>query len=355
MKELKRGFFETLAMKIARTMLHIGATTWKKSGDPYTWASGVQMRIYNDNRMMLGNYWHRLRVALGFAKLIKTHAGCIDFVLGTSTAGIAPAAGTAQLIGKPLVINHEGRFYQYNVDLIEDQILETLHNCKRDADVLKKPFVILSTTPFAIPYGVQYANQLKTGFAYIRATEKGHGKKQKVEGILTKGSHVVLIHRNVEEGLQIETELKEMGMAICDTILIKETCKLHGVMSITDLANKTAVVIEDLFSSGGSAAMEVSNLRNAGVVCNFCFSIFDYEFKVLKEQFSGETEITGKKIKLATPCTTISLLPFSTLIKEMDRIDFYTTEVRAAMEKEISGFDKKYREQMAAKDWSQST
>lgn len=88
--------------KLAKIALEIKAIKLNPSS-PFLWASGYQMPIYNDNRMLLGDFQHRKVVADGFVDLIKKLSLDIDVVAGTATAGIPPATSLADRIEKPLV------------------------------------------------------------------------------------------------------------------------------------------------------------------------------------------------------------------------------------------------------------
>lgn len=340
-----------LARKLARTMLFIGATTYREK--PYQWACKMLMHIYNDNRMMLGLYSHRLRIASGFIKKIKECMNIkkLDYVLGTSVSGIGPATTVAQLTRKKLLINHEGKFYLYMENLIHKKVTRyrwfTMLERMRPKD--KTDFAIVTTSPFAIPYGIQYANKLGVGFAYVRKA-KDHGKQQEIEGNLKPGTKVILMFT----GTSVESISN--AQQITKNILENAGCFVLAVYGIdvhdgtshleiqpSDLKNKNTVVIEDLFSTGGSSAYEVYQLRQAGAICNYCFSIFSYGFDVLKKQFSGESEIGSKGVRLLTPCNIDTLLPFPILAEEMERLNFFTPQIRNSMKDEINNFDENYR------------
>jgi orotate phosphoribosyltransferase len=327
-------------------MLFLKATSYRKPpAEPYTWASGMKMRIYNDNRMMLGCYKHRIRISFGFRALInllikpsKKNSDDL-YILGTSMAGIAPAASVAQLMNKKMLINHNDQFYLFESNLVNKKTLGQMRSENADA--------IVSTIPFAIPYGVQYANKLKIGFAYIRKP-KDHGKKQQIEGNLKPGSKVILMacvisEKDINDAMEFKLQLEEMGYKVITRYFIEKMMVSHTIIKSEELKGVQVVVIEDLFSTGGSAAYEVYQLRKAGAVCNHCFSIFSYEFDVLKKQFSGERKIGATEARLLEPCKIVSLLPFSTLKMETEKMNFYSSEVREAMFKEIDEFDINYK------------
>ncbi len=92
----------TTSDKLAETALQIGAIQIN-TDDPFTWASGYRMPIYNDNRLLLGNAGHRLAIAQGFQSLLKAQNIEADVVAGTATAGIPHATTLADLIKTPLI------------------------------------------------------------------------------------------------------------------------------------------------------------------------------------------------------------------------------------------------------------
>ena len=92
---------EKLEQTIARDLLSIGAV-FLRPEQPFTWASGIQSPIYCDNRLILTAPAVRNRVEAGLAELIRTFYPACQLLMGTSTAGIAHAALTAQLLDLPM-------------------------------------------------------------------------------------------------------------------------------------------------------------------------------------------------------------------------------------------------------------
>ncbi|MDP1728987.1 MAG: orotate phosphoribosyltransferase, partial [archaeon] len=177
--------------------------------NPFQWASGYRMPIYNDNRMLLSSYMSRKDVVEGFVKLIEESVVNRDIVIaGTSTAGIPWAAGVANFRCNPMI--------------------------------------------------------------YIRDKPKDHGLRNQIEGIDAE----------------------------------------------SDLEGKTAVVIEDLISTGGSSVAAVQAVRDAKGNCNHCFSIFSYGFKEALEMFEGKRPYDKEKTKfLTTPCEVKSILTYDKLLQ----------------------------------------
>ena len=178
------------AEKLARISLEIGAIKFSPD-QPFIWASGYKMPIYNDNRLLLGSAGHRALITQGFQDLLKKCASKVEVIAGTATAGIPHATTLADLLQLPLI--------------------------------------------------------------YVRSAAKTHGMGNRIEGPLRQ--------------------------------------------------NQQVLVIEDLVSTGESAANAVTAIREAGGIVNHCFSIFSY----------GLTEATDKFKSIS--CEIHSILDFSALLK----------------------------------------
>lgn len=86
---------------LAKEALDLGAIRLKPE-DPFTWASGYRMPIYNDNRQLLARPKARALVAEAFAEMIQALDFNPDNIAGTATAGIPHATTLADKVGKPL-------------------------------------------------------------------------------------------------------------------------------------------------------------------------------------------------------------------------------------------------------------
>ena len=180
----------TIAENIAQVALEIGAIQFNAQ-QPFIWASGYKMPIYNDNRLLLGNAGHRALITQGFQDLLKNCATKVEVIAGTATAGI--------------------------------------------------------------PHATTLADRLQLPLIYVRSAAKTHGMGNRIEGPLRQ--------------------------------------------------NQQVLVIEDLVSTGGSAANAVTAIREAGGIVNHCFSIFSY----------GLTEAADKFKSIS--CGIHSILDFSELLK----------------------------------------
>ena len=88
--------------EVAKISLETGAIRLKPE-NPFLWASGYLMPIYNDNRLLLGNSKHRQIITEGFKEIIRSKKIEVEVVAGTATAGIPPATSLANLLGTPLI------------------------------------------------------------------------------------------------------------------------------------------------------------------------------------------------------------------------------------------------------------
>jgi len=90
-----------LNKRIAEQLLRIGAV-FLRPHEPFTWASGIKSPIYCDNRLILSYPEVRRDVEQGLAKLVKEFYPSCEALFGTSTAGIAHAALTADVLDLPM-------------------------------------------------------------------------------------------------------------------------------------------------------------------------------------------------------------------------------------------------------------
>ena len=117
-----------------------------------------------------------------------------------------------------------------------------------------KPNVIVGVATGGIPQGTLVAQELGLPFIYVRSESKAHGMGNQIEGYFEKG--------------------------------------------------QTAVVIEDLISTGGSSLKAVAALRNAGIVVKGLVATFTYGFEESIKSFEIEK------------CPFVTLSNYSSLIEK---------------------------------------
>jgi orotate phosphoribosyltransferase len=180
----------TTSEQLAAIALKIGAIRINTE-QPFTWASGYRMPVYNDNRLFLGNADHRLLIAKGIQSLLIERNIAVDVVAGTATAGIPPATTLANLIHAPLI--------------------------------------------------------------YVRPTAKKHGMQNQVEGTFKKGQHVIVIEDLVSTGgsvLNAVEAIRQLGGKGEHCFCIfnygfqetadqfkKSSCQLHSLLTFENLIN----------------------------------------------------------------------------------------------------------------------
>lgn len=180
---------------IAKDLLKIQAV-FLRPDQPFTWASGIKSPIYCDNRLTLSDPAVRTEVENGLAVLVKEHYPQAGALMGTSTAGIAHAAITAQLLGLPM--------------------------------------------------------------GYVRSGAKDHGRKNQIEGRLMPGEKVVVIEDLISTGgsvLEVVEVLRQAGAEVLGIASIftygmkKSTERLAQAqvknVSLTDLDTVAEVAVQE--------------------------------------------------------------------------------------------------------------
>jgi len=178
----------SVAQQLAKISLEIGAIKINPK-NPFTWASGYRMPLYNDNRMLLGNANHRTLIAEGMKAIIEKEGVRVDTIAGVATAGIPHAASLANLIKLPLI--------------------------------------------------------------YVRSSPKEHGMKNQVEGILKPGQAVVMVEDLISTGasaLKAVDTVREAGGVVENCLGIfgygfpetkerfeKSQCRLHTLLNLDAL------------------------------------------------------------------------------------------------------------------------
>ncbi|MBR9691885.1 hypothetical protein GOV06_03795 [Candidatus Woesearchaeota archaeon] len=288
-----------IGYQIAKKGLEIGAIKLQPS-KPFIWASGFQMPIYNDNRRLLADANNRKLVTEGFKEILESEKIPINYIVGTSTAGIAPATSVANLYDVPLIIMKD------NVPYIIEKHNETSFDVECDA--------VASTCPWAIPYGVSIANKKQVPFMYVRQKQKEHGLQQQIEGSPKEGQKVLLVNFYIGDSYldNAVAALEEKGVEVIETF----THEISDVVKPKIISGKHAPVIEDLISTGGSSAKEVQAARDAGAKSDYCLSIFNYGLDKAVQAFGA----------LEPECNVGSILTYDILMKAVADSGKFTEE-----------------------------
>ena len=149
-----------IQIQIAKDLLSIKAVFFRPD-EPFTWASGIKSPVYCDNRLTLAYPEVRTHVEEALAKTVKEFYPEAEALMGTSTAGIAHAAITAQIMGLPM--------------------------------------------------------------GYVRSGAKDHGRKNQIEGKLEKGQKVVVVEDLISTGgsvIEVVHVLREAGAEVLGIVSI---------------------------------------------------------------------------------------------------------------------------------------
>lgn len=114
-------------------------------------------------------------------------------------------------------------------DFIRQELTKTVKKNFSDANL------VVGVATAGIPQGVLVAQELDLPFAYVRSSAKTHGMTNRIEGQIRKG--------------------------------------------------QTAVVVEDLVSTGKSSLAAVEALREAGIHIDGMISVFTYDLPVAEDNF----------------------------------------------------------------------
>ena len=139
---------------IVKDLLKIKAVFFRPE-EPFTWASGIKSPVYCDNRLILTAPEARKDVENGLATIIKENYPEVEVLMGTSTAGIAHAAITAEIMGLPM--------------------------------------------------------------GYVRGSSKDHGRQNRIEGKLEAGQKVVVVEDLISTGgsvIDVVDALREAGAEV---------------------------------------------------------------------------------------------------------------------------------------------
>ena len=133
-----------------------------------------------------------------------------------------------------------------------------------------KPFdVVAGTSTAGIPHAAWIADALNLPMIYVRGSAKDHGKGNQIEGSIKKG--------------------------------------------------QTAIIIEDLISTGKSSIETANAIRKAGAKANTVFSIITYGMK------SAEDNFKENKVKL------VSLASFEDIVNKASKMKYIKPNDQAAV------------------------
>lgn len=180
---------------IAKDLLSIKAVFFRPE-EPFIWASGIKSPVYCDNRLTLSDVKVRTDVENGLAQLIKENYPEAEVLMGTSTAGIAHAAITAQILSLPM--------------------------------------------------------------GYVRSGAKDHGRKNQIEGKLLPGQKVVVVEDLISTGgsvIEVVEILREAGAEVLGIVSIRTYGMKKGLDRLA-AANVKNISLTDFDTVAKVAAAE---------------------------------------------------------------------------------------------------
>ncbi|MEM6647563.1 MAG: orotate phosphoribosyltransferase [Bacteroidota bacterium] len=148
------------ARQLAADLLTIEAVKLAPDA-PFTWASGRKAPIYCDNRLTLAYPRMRRLITDGFKAMLERHGWDPSVIVGTATAGI--------------------------------------------------------------PHAAWLAGDLNLPMAYVRSAAKGHGRGNRIEGVVQPGQHVVVVEDLISTGkssLSVVEALREVGAEVLGLLAI---------------------------------------------------------------------------------------------------------------------------------------
>ncbi len=189
-----------IAKKVAENLLKIKAV-FLRPDEPFTWASGIKSPIYCDNRLILTSPEAREVVENAIAETVKKEYPDAEALFGTSTAGIAHAAIAGHILGMPM--------------------------------------------------------------GYVRGSSKDHGRNNKIEGKLEKGTKVVVIEDLISTGgsvIDVVDSLREAGAEVLGIVSIYTYGMKKGLDRLKE-ANVRNVSLTD-FDTTISVAVEIGYIKS---------------------------------------------------------------------------------------------
>lgn len=164
----------TSKIKIAKALLKIKAV-FLRPNEPFTWASGIKSPIYCDNRLILSYPDERNLVENSMSELIRTSYPDTEVIMGTATAGIAHAAMIAERLNLPM--------------------------------------------------------------GYVRSSVKDHGRKNQIEGRISKGQKAVVVEDLISTAssvLECVNALRDEGVNVLGIASIFTYSMKKGIMNLKE-------------------------------------------------------------------------------------------------------------------------
>ena len=294
---------------LAHASLEVGAIKLQPS-TPFTWASGLRMPIYNDNRMHISHPDNRTLIhLLAVQEIVNeelfedgTDNYSFNAILAIPSGGIWLAALLAATFRMPLIVP-DGHHY----------LVLTLEKQKKQTAELKFDAVVASY-PRMLPFAVLYADANRIPLLYLRPAPKSHGVGKQVEGDVEGISSVYLRTHwgDIDEDVA-KKAVGDAGLSLFANYASEEIL----ASSYTNLMGFTCLAVEDLISTGKSSLEEIRKAQDAEAVITDCLSIFSYEMQSAINAFA---DAKVRKIPLLTYPTLIEQAVREGYVNEEDRL-----------------------------------
>lgn len=199
-----------ISSQVAKLLLEAGCVTVNVK-EPFRYTSGVLSPIYCDNRLLISDLKRRRSVIALWGDMIKSNNLSFDLIAGTALAGIPHAGWLSDLLDKPMI--------------------------------------------------------------YVRDEQKGHGKRNRIEGKLERGAKVLVVDDLITTGgssLAAVEAIREVGCIVTDVTSIfsyqlkaaldnfnQANCKLHPLSTFQSLINH-AIESKQLHKDEAKLALEWS-------------------------------------------------------------------------------------------------
>lgn len=119
-------------------------------------------------------------------------------------------------------------------------------NAMQEQAVNFEPFdYIAGVATAGIPHGALLADRLEKPFVYVRAKAKSHGRQNQIEGFIPKGASALVIEDLISTGmssLQAVRALQEAGVRIAGTLAIFT----YGFPTANQAFNEASILLQTL-------------------------------------------------------------------------------------------------------------
>ena len=249
----------THTANIVRTAFRTGAITIAPSiNTPLPTRLGDRIVWHEKNSYLRPSQYGKILPAL--KRIIDTAEIKFDYLIGSYTGGIPWASLLSEVIKAPMCIEENGKFYTF----------PTYHSL--NITQTEKSDLIVANV-FGIPLAANVAYTMNKPLAYIKPRSK------KKEGFVLEG-----LYDRASSACLYEVYTPEMKVKTADYTTILEKADLEvkygsGRPKIqpVDLRGKRILLIDDLYTSGGSSLQLLPGLQEAGALVTDVLCLFNQQ------------------------------------------------------------------------------